>query len=114
MSHSTNHGFSLRFRHVPCRNHLRRNVGDTGDIAERNSRREIGRQIEGETPEVHFLWTGGVKQWANVERLTCDPFAPSLRICTPSLGSCAAGVGHCAASVARHRFPAFDPVAPLV
>lgn len=64
MSHSTNKGLSLRFRHVPCRNHLRRNVGDACDIAERKSRREIGRQIEGETPEAHVRWAGGVKQWA--------------------------------------------------
>lgn len=64
MSQATNKGFSRFFRHEPLRNHLRRTVGDTDDMAERKSRREIGRQIEGETPEVHVRWARGVKQWA--------------------------------------------------
>jgi len=58
ISHSTNDGFSLLFRHDPLRNHRRVVIAGTFDIAERSSRREIGRHIEDCTPCVKVAGAG--------------------------------------------------------
>lgn len=93
INHSTNDAFSLRLRHVPLRNHLRRTIGDTDDIAERSSWREIGRQIEGGTPCVHVLGSGCVKKWAAWVGSGVPP-APNDMFGPPFSPSDALGVDH--------------------
>lgn len=58
MSQRTKAGLSLRFRHAPLRNILRVKAGDAADIAERKSRREIGRQVEHGGPSVAVVRAG--------------------------------------------------------
>ena len=64
ISAETNNGFSLRFLHDPFRNHLRKVVCGTFNIAERNSRREMRRVSDDFYPYIYINWTKRVNPWA--------------------------------------------------